>query len=251
MKKLLILLPLTLLFSFVQSPDKSADDYPKEFTKVLEAHRGLKKWKSEKTLVFEIAKPEARETYTIDLNSRKDRIASSKVDLGFDGKDAWAVDKSGDYKANPYYMHNLMFYFYAMPFVLADNEIQYGEVADLVVEGKNYPGVKISFESSAGVSSQDEYHLHYDPQTYQMRWLVYTATFGAEKKSDKFGLIEYSDWAKVDGVLLPTKLSWHKFEDGQVKEIRNSVSFENISLSKKPMPNAFYAKPESAKVYTK
>ncbi len=239
-----------MLFSFVQSSEKSTDDYPKEFTKVLNAHGGLTKWKSEKTLSFEIAKPEARETHTVDLDSRKDKITSSKVDMGFDGNEAWAMDKNGDYKGNPYFMHNLMFYFYAMPFVLADNGIHYGEVPDLIVEGKNYPGVKINFESSAGVSSQDEYRLHYDPQTYQMRWLVYTATFGADKKSDRFGLIEYSDWSKVDDVLLPTKLSWHKYEDGQVKEVRNSVSFENVSLSKKSMPAIFYAKPKDAKVYS-
>ena len=239
-----------MLFAFVQNPEKKAVDYPKEFTKVLDAHGGLKKWKSEKTLVFEIPKGDTKDVHTIDLDSRKDKVTSAKVDIGFDGNEAWAVDKSGDYKANPYFMHNLMFYFYAMPFVLADNGIQYSEVPDLVVEGKNYPGVKISFESSAGVSSQDEYHLHYDPQTYQMRWLVYTATFGADKKSDRFGLIGYSDWAKVDGILLPTKLNWHKYEDGQVKEVRNSVSFENISLSKKSMPATFYAKPKDAKVYS-
>ena len=251
MKNLLIVCFLALLFSFVQRPENRADDYPKEFIKVLNAHGGMKKWKKEKTLVFEIPKGDTKDVHTVDLDSRKDKVTSAKVDMGFDGTEAWAVDKAGDYKGNPYYSHNLMFYFYAMPFVLADNGIQYSEVPNLVVEGKSYPGVKITFASTAGVSSQDEYHLHYDPQTYQMRWLVYTATFGADKKSDRFGLINYSDWAEVNGVLLPKTLTWYKYEDRQVKEVRNSVTFENISLSKTPKPASFYAKPGEAKVYSK
>ena len=53
-----------------------------------------------------------------------------------------------------------MFYFYAMPFILADDGIIYEDVAALKFEGKSYPGIKISYESGVGESPEDEYILY-------------------------------------------------------------------------------------------
>ena len=52
-------------------------------------------------------------------------------------------------KGIPKFYYNLMFYFYAMPFILADDGIVYEDVKPLDIEGKSYPGIKISYESGS------------------------------------------------------------------------------------------------------
>ena len=61
------------------------------------------------------------------------------------------------YEGNPKFYYNLMFYFYAMPFILADDGIKYTDAEPLVFEGKSYPGIKISYEAGVGESPEDEY----------------------------------------------------------------------------------------------
>ena len=226
----------------------STPAYPAALTKVLEAHGGLEKWKTEKTLVFEIPDSAGAETHTIDLSTRKDKTSTANFDMGYDGKDIWLQDKKSAYQGNPFFMHNLMFYFYAMPFVLADSGITYGKAEDLTVDGNTYPGIKITFENGVGASSDDEYYLHYDTQTYKMVWLGYKATFGSDKKPDQPNWISYNTWKEVDGILLPTSITWHAVEDGKIKEGKNTVSFENVSLSETAKPDTFFAKPENAVV---
>lgn len=223
------------------------NQYPEALLEVLNAHGGLQQWKNKKTLVFEIPKPDAREVHTIDLHSRKDKVEMPKATIGYDGQNAWVAD-NGDYKGNAAMYHNLMFYFYAMPFVLADNNINYETTQALEFEGKNYPGIRMSFDDGVGASPKDEYYLHYDPDTFQMAWLGYTATFGADERSDKVSWIRYNDWMTADDIVLPKSISWYTVEDGELKEPRNTVSFENISVSEAAKPSGFYDRPENARI---
>lgn len=222
-------------------------NYPDVLAKVFDAHGELQQWKRKKTLVFEIPKPDAREVHTIDLHSRKDKIILPDAVMGYDGQNSWLSD-NGDYKGNAAMYHNLMFYFYAMPFVLADDNINYGTAKALEFEGKNYPGIHMSFGDGVGASPKDEYYLHYDPDTFQMAWLGYTATFGADERSDKVSWIRYNDWMIADDIVLPKSISWYTFEDGELTKPRNMVSFENISVSETAKPNDFYDRPENAQI---
>lgn len=251
MNKILITFSLAVFVSCNANRTESKNNYPATFTKVLDAHGGLEKWKSEKTLTFEIPKPDGKETHTIDLDQRKDKITSTDMEMGYDGKNVWLLDNKGSYQGDPYYFHNLMFYFYAMPFVLADDGIHYTEIPDFAFEGKNYPGLKITYDNETGASSNDVYHLYYDPETFKMRWLAYIATFGSEKKSDKMSWISYNDWTDVNGSLLPKSITWHAFDSGQIKEAGNTVTFENATLSEEEQPENFFEKPEAAKVVEK
>ena len=227
----------------IEDPAEEPRSYPVAFEKILEAHGGLDNWKSYKTLQFTIDKsPNTDETHTIDLQTRKDQIQMGTASMGFDGSQAWLTDPEETYKGNPNFYHNLMFYFYAMPFVLADEGIIYDATTDLVVKDVAYPGFKISFEANVGSSSNDEYYLYYDSETYKMRWLGYTATFGAEEKSDAVNYIAYDNWTNVEDVLLPQSISWYVVEDDLLTEPRNTVSFKNSSLSIEAKPDTFYSK---------
>ncbi len=218
--------------------------------KVFEAHGGLANWKKNRTLSFTLPKT-SPETHTIDLYSRHEKIETSEMAMGFDGKDFWLLDEKKSYKGDPIFYHNLMFYFYAMPFVLADKGIVYSETADLEFEGKKYPGVRITFKDGVGVSSKDEYYLHYEPETHQMTWLGYTVTYRSGEKSDNVKWIRYNDWGQVDGVLLPRSITWHDYEGRTIKEPREPTLFEDVVLQKTAKNAGFYSMPENAKVVTK
>ncbi|MEC7264879.1 MAG: hypothetical protein VXW38_14165, partial [Bacteroidota bacterium] len=74
--------------------------YPENLSKVFEAHGGLELWKSMRTLSFVLPNPEAPETHTVDLWSRKDRVDTEKYSMGFDGEKAWLLDPGKNYKGD-------------------------------------------------------------------------------------------------------------------------------------------------------
>lgn len=259
MKKSAILLALLAIFACKKAPEKLQNStpeplteqkveqsFPESLTKVLEAHGGLYHWKQQRTLSFVLPGNGTYETHTVDLWSRRDRIDTEAFSMGFDGNRAWLLDANKSYKGNVLFYHNLMFYFYAMPFVLSDQGIVYSETDDVTYGGKVYPGLKIGFQSGVGASSNDEYFLHFDPETHQMAWLGYTVTFGSGTTSDNVRWIHYHDWQKVNGILLPKSISWHNYEGKTILDPRNTLTFEAAKLSGKPMPENFYQKPENA-----
>ncbi|TKD62456.1 DUF6503 family protein [Flavobacterium sp. ASW18X] len=225
--------------------------YPEALEQVLEAHGGLVSWKKQRTLSFTIPKPDNEEVHTVDLKTRMDKIETPAYDIGFDGHNPWFLAKEGAFKGNAEFYHNLMFYFYAMPFVLADDGINYAETEPLEVEGVMYPGVKITYNEGVGTSFKDEYYLHYDANTYKMKWLGYTVTYRTGEKSEKVSWINYKEWDSFNGVVLPTTIAWHKSEGRKIMEERNAVSFKAISLSEQAKPIAFYAKPKAGEFYVK
>lgn len=161
------------------------------------------------------------------------------------------ADEKESYKGDPIFYHNLMFYFYSMPFVLADDGIMYSDTEDLEFEGKTYPGVRISYKDGIGASSKDEYYLHYDPESFQMTWLGYTVTYRSGEKSDNIKWIRYNDWIEIEELKLPNSMTWHAYEGRTIREARDPTIFENVVISVTPKPDTFYARPENAKVVTK
>jgi len=229
---------------------KEQKKYPEALQKLIDVHGGLAVWKAKRTLSYSIPKPNNPETHTIDLQNRNERIDTPKYTIGFDGK-AWVLNGEDSYKGNPEFYHNLMFYFYAMPFVITDDGINYNETDDLVFEGKNYPGIRISYNDGVGISSKDEYYVHYDADTHQMAWLGYTVTYRSGEKSDNVKWIRYDDWKTINGLVLPNSISWYKVEEGKITELRNKVAFNEVKLSEEAQDSDFYAKPDTAEYFKK
>ncbi|PIB29997.1 hypothetical protein BFP77_05085 [Maribacter sp. 4U21] len=227
------------------------NDFPEALRKVFDAHGGLDIWEKQRTLVFDLPKPDARETHTVDLISRKDKITTTNFSIGFDGQHVWLLDMDKSYNGDAVFYHNLMFYFYAMPFVLADDGINYGATEDLEFEGVSYPGIRISYDNGVGASSKDEYYLHYHPETFQMQWLGYTVTYRSGEVSDNVKWIRYADWMDINGIVLPKSITWYNYEGKTIKEEKSTVTFENIELSTKKKGATFYQKPEEAAYVTK
>ena len=228
--------------------DVANSRFPEAFTKILKAHGGLDTWREKRTLTFEIPKPETKEVHTTDLSSRIDKIEMQQFSLGFDGQQVWLSDKDQSYKGDPVFYHNLMFYFYAMPFVLADGGINYSKTENLEFEGTSYPGIRISYNTGVGTSPKDEYFIHYHPETYQMEWLGYTVTYRSGEKSDHVKWIRYDDWMPVEGLLLPKSITWFDNDGKTMKEAKNKVAFEKVGLTESKKPDGFYKIPEGARI---
>jgi len=211
--------------------------YPETVTKIFDAHGGIDAWNTFETLYYEIEKPKVNEKYNVALKSRKSLIDYEHHQLGFDGENVWLKNlDTVQYKSNPKFYYNLMFYFYAMPFVLGDNGINYGKAEAMEFEGKTYHGLSISYEAGIGESPEDEYILYYNPKTFKMEWLGYTVTYFSKEKGKEFHFIKYSDWQDVEGLLLPKTLTWYNYENNMPTTFRNNVNFLNVKLSKE-LPN--------------
>lgn len=253
MRKLALLIAITVISFACKSEAKkeikkevvvkepAIKKYPKALAEVFKKHGGLDNWDKMKTLSYSLN----GEEHTTDLHSRRAVINSKDYSLGFDGKDVWVSD-TAVYKKDPKFYYNLYFYFYAMPYVLADDGIVYSDAKPLEFEGKKYPGFKISYKSNVGSSPDDNYFIYYDPITKEMSWLGYTVTYFSKKTSDKFSVIRYNDWENVNGFLLPKSLTWYKKdEQGNPSEpAREPTVFSLPLLSEASLANSFFEKPK-------
>lgn len=222
--------------------DHTAHHIP-AITQVFDAHGGFENWAKLKTLSYQSGGSKT----LVDLQNRYTRIESENQTVGFDGERVWVYPPSEN--ADKQRMrYNLMFYFYAFPFVVGDPGVNYEVLEPLDLAGKTYNAVKVSYNSGVGDSPNDSYIICSDPETDQMQWLMYTATFGGESK-DRFNLIKYEGWQNFNGVILPTSLQWYGYADGLVGEPRGeATTFENIEVAEAYPAMSNFEMPEGASV---
>ena len=115
-------------------------EFPAELQAVFNAHGSLNHWKQMNNLCFEMKGKNGDETHTVSLPNRKTKIESKDWSIGFDGMGVWLLKHDLGYEGNPIFYHNLMFYFYAMPFVIADPGTNYTAVEPTELDGKTYNG---------------------------------------------------------------------------------------------------------------
>ena len=249
MKSALALLPVLLLILTgcgntpaptaadpTPEPDPTAN-LPADLVATLDAHGGLDAWRGYRQLSYAMPRGEDQELQLVDIHDRREYIrqpggeGEAPVEIGYDGENLW-ITADTTYKGNPAFYKNLMFYFYAMPWVLADDGINYAAAEPLEFDGTTYPGILVSYDDGVGFSPKDNYRLHYDPTTKKMRWLGYTVTGRSGKPSDKFSWIEYPTWSDHGGVELADSLVWYATEENLPVAPRNTRVFEDVRLTK-------------------
>jgi len=256
MKKFILLVITITIVSCKNDPKKKSsnkeevkdtkevkkENFPKELGKVFQAHGGINAWRKAQVLSFN----KGEEVHTTDLKSRKIVVNHPKYSLGFDGKVIWlSEDEKGVFKGNPEFYYNLYFYFYAMPFVLADDGIIYEKVNAISFEGTDFPGYKISYEANVGTSPDDNYIVYYNPKSYQMEWLAYTVTFNSKEPSENYNLIKYNKWENVNGLVLPKEITWYKKDDAgnPTEPARPATEFTLPLISQGKLADSFFEKP--------
>ena len=261
MKYIYFLVLTTLIISCKQTSDRNSENirpedvvskpkvYPENISKIFNAHGGLATWNAMQNLEFTIPKESGDEVTTVNLKNRKSLISMANHMIGYDGNNVWLHSKDTVvYKGNPKFYYNLMFYFYVMPFVLADDGINYENTNPLVFEGKTYPGIKISYNVGIGESSDDEYILYYDAETNRMTWLGYTVTYFSKEKGKEFHFIKYGNWQTIEGLLLPETLTWYNYENNMPTTKRSDRTFSNVVISKEKANKTIFEIPEGAKI---
>ncbi|WP_347374431.1 DUF6503 family protein [Aequorivita sp. Q41] len=220
--------------------------YPAQLQAVFNAHGGLDQWKKMNNLCFEMNGKNGGETHTISLQDRKTKVEAKGWSIGFDGNQVWLLKHDLDYQGNPVFYHNLMFYFYAMPFVIADPGTNYVAVEPTLLDGKMYNGYKVSYDDGVGSSSKDEYIIYFDSETNKMAWLAYTVTFKDQEKSDNWRYIAYGKWETVNGLLLPKKITWWNVENGKPHDKKMDVKFDKITVTETQLDDSVFKKPTEA-----
>ena len=220
--------------------------FPAPLQAVFTAHGGLDHWKQMNNLCFEMKGKNGEETHTVSLPDRKTKIESKNWSIGYDGKGVWLLKNDLGYEGNPVFYHNLMFYFYAMPFIIADPGTNYIAVEPTELDGKMYNGYKITYNDGVGESSKDEYILYFDPETSKMAWLAYTVTFRDQQKSDDWHFVKYDKWQDVNGLLLPEKFAFWNVENGKPKSKKADYKFDKITATETMLDASVFAKPAEA-----
>jgi len=260
MKKLLLLGFILSIIIACQQPEtknqvidtaneSKTKDLPALLQKALKAHGGLDRWNEMKTMEYSFPKEESKEQQVIDLENRKVMLIGENYKVGFDGADVWVSPNLAAFgKRSARFYHNLIFYFYAMPFVLADDGINYEQLPERSFKDKEYAALKISYQSGVGDAPNDYYVAHFSKTTGLMEYLLYTVTYYSKEKSEKFNALHYSEWETVNGLKLPKKMVSYNFENGELGEMKYERVFSDASLSKDKKPTSFFAKPEQAEI---
>ncbi|WP_124978985.1 DUF6503 family protein [Nonlabens xiamenensis] len=217
--------------------------YPEAIQEVFKAHGGLQRWDDMKSLTYTMG-----DQVTItDVDSRDIQIETPTHSIGSRDGSVWIAQDSTYFpKEQARFYHNLMFYFYAMPFLLADDGIVYSEASPLDKDGIQYPGIKIAYEDNVGDSPEDNYILYYHPETKQMNWLAYTVTYGKNETSDQYSFIHYNKWQEINGLLLPEELTWYTVENGQPTDPKGEPRvFTKVDIDAAPLDPSTFEMPEN------
>ena len=229
--------------------DEITSFYPENLTEVFDAHGGIDTWNEMETLEFSVEKPRGYEITTTDLKDRYALIEMPNSTIGFDGEVLWIKNKDKNkFEGDPKSYYNSMFYFYAMPFVLADDGTMYAEADPLSFGGKTYPGIQISFENGVGASSDDEYILYYDNDSHKVTWLAFKGNSGNSEKNKAWHFIHYSTWQQVEGLSLPETMVWYNVVNDKPTTPNHEVKIVSPMLTTVKMDIRVYGRPEEGEL---
>lgn len=228
------------------------DAYPELFQKALEAHGGLDVWRSFGSLKYDLETTlgeEKKETHIIDLWTRKVRITGQGYILGMDGKDVWVSPSKEDFgRMSARFYHNLIFYFFSIPQVLADPGIVYEDLGERTLGDKTYRALKASFKEGTGDADDDLYIAHFNPETYQLEVLLYTVTYFSGEKHENYNALVYDNWQTVNGLKVPASMVGYKFENGEIGEVRYNTLFTGVEFKQEQPDQELFAVPETAEI---
>ena len=228
-----------------ESPVKAL---PPVLSKALEAHGGIDNWQGMQTLTYDIVKEAGNERHVIDLKTRRVHLSTEDWKLGFDGTDVWVMPDSAAFgSGNARFYHNLVFYFFALPYLAADPGVNYEDLGPATVNGNTYDRVLMTFDSGVGDAPDDKYILYFNDQGI-MELINYSVTYFDKNRADRFNAIAYRDWKPVNGLLLPETMVGYRWQGDSLGEERYVRRFANISLSAQASDPTLFAKPDGAYV---
>lgn len=234
---------------------ENAPTYPDLLQKALDAHGGLDKWRSFRQLSYDWNRPEGEADQSrstiLDLQNRREKITAAKYEMGYDGENYWhkaVEDFEGN--LNPKFTINLEFYFFAMPFVLADPGVNYENIGQKEVGENTYDVLKITFNDGTGVAPKDQYLLHFNPETHRLELLLYSVTYFNTENAEKYNARKYEEWQEIDGLWIPLKVISYRWdsENNQLGDLRSGSVYSNVTFETEAPVDEIFAAPEGAEI---
>ncbi|MEM7659012.1 MAG: DUF6503 family protein [Bacteroidota bacterium] len=219
----------------------------------LAAHGGLDQWRKFGTLELSLNNGAGTSTDQIltDLHTRHELITGEEYAIGFDGETYWQtrVDTAQEPKNARFYI-NLQFYFFAMPFVLADPGVVVQELGQREIAGNPYEVVQAGFEDGVGVAPKDQYLLYLDPETKQLAYLLYSVTYFNEEHAERYNALHYAEWQEVDGLVVPSRIDRYRWEaEAQtLGEARGAKYYPEVKFSGEAVPASTFTPPVDAMI---
>lgn len=213
---------------------------------------GLAAWQSYGALEYDIVKGDRHEHHLIDLHNRKMLITGETYQMGYDGVDVWVTPGLEAFPGSARFSKGLDFYFFVIPFVLADPGTNREILGRVTLGEKEYEAVRVSFEAGVGDSPDDVYIAHFDPDTHRLRVLLYTVTFRSQQPNENFNARVYETWQEVGDLTLPRKVTSYQWNGVERKlgEKRVETIYNNVRLHIEPPDSALFARPAEAEIDT-
>ena len=227
------------------APSASSDDV---LDLGISAHGGMGNWKSYGLLEYDLVQGDKREHHIVDMHNRKVLVQGDDYTIGHDGDNAWVFTSNSEYSGRPRFYSSLYFYFFGIPFVLADPGTKRDALEPRVSDGATYDRVKISYEPEIGDSPDDYYIAHFDSQTHRLEYVMYTVTYRSQEPSDNFNAQRYVKWQSVDGLLVPAQMDAYYWDEDvdAFGDKRGETVFENVSFSTTSPDQSVFNVPEGA-----
>lgn len=224
----------------------------------INAHGGLEKWYAQSPLYYRfnyrpVAKDQTvRDSYILNdyVNARAVHESADQEGMtyGFDGEDAWKHPAGADLSVGPRFWSLTPYYFVGLPFVLADEGINFERLPDAELGGTSYHKVKVTYEAGTGDADEDYYVLWLNPDTKQMDALNYIVSypgFFPDGGHLPEKLMVLSGKTTIDGITLPTGYTtrWSEKPD----EVITNITVSDYDFRPETKDDAF-ARPADAEV---
>ncbi len=196
--------------------------------RAIEAHGGLEAWHNAETSSYVwgfaggmrsslVAHNRTRQIYH-DILAFADEEVKGRVQMAWDGSEAWVYPDSLMNSVNPRFMATTGYYFQSIPFVLADSGLHYEALAPALLDSVEHQIVRVTFGDGIGDAYGDHYTLYIHPETNMVSALRYRSTFGRGRptidENMRETLLYYKDYVTVDGLITPTRFEGYGFSEG-------------------------------------
>lgn len=226
----------------------------------IEAHGGLESWYANGPLYYHFNYVPLDDGNPRDTYAYNDYVSSRAVHqlatdttqrFGFDGRDAWSLtgDKVGG--MSPRFWSLTPYYFVGLPFVLADDGINFERMPDADLDGTTYHLVRVTYAAGTGDAADDYYVLYLNPTTGQLdalRYIVSYPGFFPDGGHNPEKLMKITGKTKVDGITLPTGYATYWWNDGKLEEPMTDITVSDYAY-RPDLAEDFFDRPADAKVY--
>jgi len=195
-----------------------------------------------------------RDSYILNdyVNARAVHTSADQegVTYGFDGKDAWHAPADVKPSVSPRFWSLTPYYFVGLPFVLADEGINFEPMPDAEWEGTSYQKIKVTYDAGTGDADGDYYVLWINPETMQVDALNYIVSYPGFFKDGGHlpeKLMVLDGKVEVEGITLPTGYTT-RWSDKPTEVITN-ITVSDYAFRPETKDEAF-AQPTGAVVVT-